>query len=65
MLVDRSRAVLTVGQKANLTLHLFPYARFFVGEEYALSSSPCFLPYVNTFMYSFPVRHSVCMYVWP
>lgn len=33
MLVDRSRAVLTVGQKANLTLHLFPYARFFVGEE--------------------------------
>jgi len=44
MLVDRSRALLRVGQKANLTLHLFPYARFFGGEEYALSSSPCFLP---------------------
>ena len=68
MLVDRSRALLRVEQKANLTLHLFPYARFFFwggGGEYALSSSLCFLPYVNTFVYIFPVRHSVCMYVWP
>ena len=64
MLVDRSRALLRVGHKANLTLHLFPYDRFFGRKEYALSSYPCFRPYVNTFVCIFPVRQSVCMYVW-
>ena len=41
MLVDRSRALLRVGQKANLTLLLFPYARFFGGKN-----TPCLLPHV-------------------
>lgn len=62
MLVDRSRALLRVGQKANLTLHLFPYARFFFlggGGE----NTHCLLPYV--FFRTLTLSYTFFPYVIP
>lgn len=61
MLVDRPRALLRVGQKANLTLHLYPFPKgLFFSERISfvfvsMSSSR----HVNSFVYIFLVRQSV------